>query len=395
MRNRKLPFHKLALFLLLHSGRSLQREIDLFYEGLGYSSSKLALTKGAISRARSALCPQVFKALNQESIRAFYQQGKVKRWKGHIVKAIDGSTTILPESHPSIKQAFPAHGFGPKAACARHMAYLSQLYDVFNGVVCDAQMAPYATDEMTLAKAHLKHCSSGEVLLLDRFYPSYGLFVELLQRKLHFCVRMKNGWWKQVRELVDSHDNDRIVVFELPKAHHHYAQSIRLRLIKMKDKNGKIRVFCTSLLDEKQYSRLSISNLYKKRWRIEECYKTLKQRLQLDQFTGITSWAVRQDYYAKILLISLCRIMAFDIKPTRKAGQKTNSKKAKPLKINYTYALSRVKQVIIQMLQNADLVPLVRECQKRIALIFEPSKEGNHNPRIFKRKVCRTNYKPL
>lgn len=381
--------------MLLHSGRSLQREIDLFYEGLGYSSSKLALTKGAISRARSGLCPRVFKALNRESTRVFYQQAKVKRWKGHIVKAVDGSTAILPESHPSIKQDFPAHGFGPKAACERNMAYLSQLYDVFNGVVCDAQMAPYATDEMTLAKAHLKHCSAGDLLLFDRFYPSYGLFVGLLQRKLQFCARMKTGWWKQVRDLMDSHDNDRIVAFELPKAYHGYAQSITLRLIKMKDKKGKTRVFCTSLLDKQQYSRVSISNLYKKRWRVEECYKTLKHRLQLDQFTGTTSWAVRQDYYAKMLLISLCRIMAFDIKPTRKAGQKTKSKTTKPIKINHTYALGRFKKMLLQMLQNADLVPLVREFQKRIALIFEPSNEGKHNPRIFKRNVCRINYKPI
>ena len=383
------------MFLLLHSGRSLQREIDLFYEGLGYSSQKLPLNKGAISRARSALCPHVFKALNQESVQAFYQQAKVERWKGHIVKAIDGSTMLLPESHSSVKEAFPAHGFGPKAACKRHMATLSQLYDVFNGVVCNAEMAPYATDEMTLAKKHLQHCSPGELLLFDRYYPSYGLFVKLLQGGLHFCVRMKDGWWKAVRELVNSTDNDRIVVFQLPKAHHHYAQRITLRLIKMQDKQGKVRVFCTSLLDKERYSRRSISNLYKKRWRVEEAFKTLKQRLQLDQFSGITAGAVQQDYYAKMLLISLVKIMAFQIKPARKNVPKTKQGAKKRVKINYTYALSRLKKIILQMIRNADPLPLLKHFINRIKLIYEPSNEGKHNPRNFKRKVCKPNYKHL
>ena len=383
------------MLLLLHSGRSLQREIDIFYEALGFGGHRLPLTKGAISRARSALSPQVFKQLNQESIQAFYQQAKVKKWKGYVVKAIDGSTTILPETHPSIKQDFPAHGFGPKADCERSLACLSQLYDVFNGVVCDAQMAPYATDEITLAKAHLKTCSSADLLLFDRYYPSYGLFVELLRNNIQFCFRMRTGWWKQVRALMDSPEKDRIVTFKLPKGHHDYAQSITLRLVKIKDRQGKTRVFCTSLMDQRQYSRVSISNLYKKRWRVEECYKTLKHRLQLKQFSGVTSVAVQQDYYAKMLLISLCRIMAFNINPARKSPNKNKPKRPKPLKINYTYALSRLKKVLIQLLQKPKLIPLIEDFQRRIALIFEHSNQHKHNPRIFKRKVCRINYKPL
>ena len=54
-------------------------------------------------------------------------------------------------------------------------------------------------------------------------------------------------------------------------------------------------------------------NLYECRWKIEEGYKLLKARVELENFSGKTALAVKQDFFAKIFMMSLSAILAFPI----------------------------------------------------------------------------------
>lgn len=380
--------------MLQHCGGSLQREIDDFYEALDFDGYKLPLTKGAISKARSALNPLTYKWLNKETADIFYQQAKPQKWKGHIVKAIDGSTCVLPEGHQSVKEAFPSHKYGPNADVPRHIARISQLTDVLNGIVCDSIIAPYASGEVDLAKEHIQQCSEGDLILHDRGYLGYEYFLYLLKHKVHFCTRMTN-WWNEVKDLMKSTDNDRIVTFKLPKKYHNYGKELTLRLVKIKDNQKQVHVYCTSLLDQDLYGRKAICNLYKKRWAVEESFKTLKTRLNLTQFTGITDTAVRQDFYAKMFLITLNQVLSHNVKPQHQDRKGKNSKVSKrPVKLNYTYALSQLKKLMVSLYEGSKIAQIVDYFQKRIRLVAEHSREGECSPRKFRRNTCKTNYKP-
>jgi len=368
------------------SGRSLQREIDSFYEALGYDDVNLPLTKGAVSKARSYLNPLAFQSLNQEVVSKFYEQRQTKKWKGYFVKAIDGSSVTLPGVHESVKKDFPAVNFGPKSSSPRHLSRISIMSDVLNGVVCNGEMASFSTDEFTLAKEHIKQINHHDLILMDRLYGSYDLMLNILEKGGHFCIRMKEGWWVEVKKLMNSKEKERIVEVELPaKRYAERASSIQLRFLKMKDKTGNTRVFCTSLLDTEKYSRKALVNLYKKRWRVEEDYKTVKSALSLVNFSGHTSTAIRQDFYSKILLMTLNRILLHKVNPDIKKGAKKSQKGNKKAKINITYTLGRLKKWFTEMWkQTMDELLWTHQFIERATLVFEYSNEGNHNSRIFK-----------
>jgi hypothetical protein len=61
----------------------------------------------------------------------------------------------------------------------------------------------------------------------------------------------------------------------------------------------------TNLLDAARFPASQFGDLYHKRWRIEEAFKRLKHRLNLEHVSGLSQQAVEQDVGAKILCDNL------------------------------------------------------------------------------------------
>lgn len=66
----------------------------------------------------------------------------------------------------------------------------------------------------------------------------------------------------------------------------------------------------TNLFDEKLYPASCFAELYHKRWGIEEAFKRLKHRLNLEHVSGLTQQAVVQDVAAKIVCDNLRALVA-------------------------------------------------------------------------------------
>ena len=170
--------------------------------------------------------------------------------------AVDGFTLVLP-NHKTVKEEFGEHFFGPKVDSKRSLATCSMLYDVFNLVTLDAQIAPYNASEQSLLLQHLDKTRAGDLLLLDRGYPSFWLLFLLKARGLEFCVRLKDDWWLKVREFNNTDLLEQEVVFSLPKKDSKmladYPEfidtTITCRLIKVILEDGSTEILCTSLLD--------------------------------------------------------------------------------------------------------------------------------------------------
>ena len=69
----------------------------------------------------------------------------------------------------------------------------------------------------------------------------------------------------------------------------------------------------TSLIDMKQYPIDIINDLYQQRWPIEEDYKTINCRMELENFSGKSALSVYQDFHAKVFAKNLVWIMAFPV----------------------------------------------------------------------------------
>jgi hypothetical protein len=334
---------------------AIQRELDEFYKSLNQSDFKIReVTKGALTQARAKLNEWAFVRLNEVAVNTFYEEAEYYTWHGFRTLSVDGTRFMLP-NHTSIIEEFGQHNFGPKADRPRSMAMGSMLYDVLNQVTIDAQIAPYAASERELLFKHLDKIQKGDLLLLDRGYPCFWLLFMLKAREIEFCVRLKDNWWLKVKDFAESNEKERIVSFTLPKkdrsklaAYPHLQDTaLSCRLIKIVLENGETEILCTSLTDTNYYKYEEFESLYHYRWNEEEAYKLLKNRIELEDFSCKTARGIKQDFHAKIFLMTLCAVYAHPIEERVRAEYKSDQNRKHDQKINRTNAISMTLDVLI------------------------------------------------
>src|SRR5690606_1703955 len=72
--------------------------------------------------------------------------------------------------------------------------------------------------------------------------------------------------------------------------------------------NASVRILMTSLMDTERFPAALFGELYHQRWSIEEAFKRLKHRLNLEQVSGLSHLAVQQDFAAKVLCDNLAAL---------------------------------------------------------------------------------------
>lgn len=131
---------------------------------------------------------------------------------------------------------------------------------------------------------------------------------------IEFCVRLKDNWWLKVKKFVESNDIERIVTLSLPKEDrnklveypHMQDSAITCRLVKMVLSTEAKEILCTSLTDTEKHLHKEFDSLYHYRWNEEETYKLLKRRIELENFSGKTAQVVKQNFHAKVFLMTFC-----------------------------------------------------------------------------------------
>lgn len=86
------------------------------------------------------------------------------------------------------------------------------------------------------------------------------------------------------------------------------------------------------------------SGLYQFRWQVEESYKTMKSRLEIENFSGKSCLAVLQDFYAKVFSGNLTAIL---VSGADQIIEKKCENRKKVYKANFTQALNRMKNSIV------------------------------------------------
>lgn len=392
-RNRTLSFRNIIILIVFIKG-AVQRELDNFYKTVNSSALSIrCVTKSAFSQARAKLSEWAFVRLNDAASKTFYENADYLTWNGMRVFAVDGTGLLLPNSESVIAE-FGSYGFGPKAKSMRSMALASICYDLLNQIVLDAQIAPYSSCERSLLAKHLDKLGEGDLLLLDRGYPSYWVFFLLSARKIHFCVRMKGYWWKEVEAFQKSTDIERIVKFTLPKKDHPRLSGypeiiggqIACRLVKVKLPTGEIEVICTSLLDTEVFPAECFQCLYDCRWDVEEAYKIIKRRIDLEDFSGRSARAVKQDFHAKILLMTLAGIYSFPVSKRVEEDFKAGHKRKHDQQINHTQAVCSTKEILAVVFVLASGSIALAAFDSIVYNTREIIRPGRTNPRNHRQK---------
>jgi hypothetical protein len=106
--------------------------------------------------------------------------------------------------------------------------------------------------------------------------------------------------------------------------------------------SGESEVLVSSLTDLQAYPTSIFANLYHQRWGVEEDYKVLKSRLNIENYSSISVEGILQDFRAKLLSKNLAA------SPIHDAKQKIK----KPIydyKINFTFAINQLKDNVVRL----------------------------------------------
>ena len=98
-------------------------------------------------------------------------------------------------------------------------------------------------------------------------------------------------------------------------------------------------------MDSKILQTRDFKELYFKRWAIETYYEIIKNRLSLENFSGLSAQAIKQDFFATIFISNLETIITLstneelEVKNDNKYKQKTNKSVTFNTVKNYCFEL--------------------------------------------------------
>ena len=327
---------------------STELELQGFFAAvLGVGVTLAAPTRAAFSKARKHLSERLFVHLNGQAIETFCAGYSTPRWQGFRLRAVDGTTLRLPPVK-ALARAFGAQESGPT------LARVSVLYDIGHDVVVDARVAAMCVGEHELELAHLAAAKPGDLLLYDRGYPALWLFALHLAAGIDFCMRLPRSSFAAAEAFWNSEEPEAVVTLVPPAAQRRAcrdqavsAEPMRVRLVRVRLSGGETEVLATFVLDAKRIPARLFAQLYHKRWGVEEHYKRRKRWAEIENVSGRSLLAIRQDIYAKILAMNLAAMVR---KFAQLLADRRFAQRKRHYQVRASSTLSAMKNTLVRLL---------------------------------------------
>ena len=341
-RKRKMTFVELITFITHFLSKSLQAELDHYFKQTGNESR---ISQQAFSKARQKIKPEAFKHLFEITVRGMMDDSQMTRFKGYRVFAIDGTELYLEPTKELVAR------YGQKKNNLNCKAKVSMLCEVHEGIIIDAQMEAYYTSERELALKHLEafeaYHQKKDLIIFDRGYPSRKLIATLHDKEMKYLMRVQRSFYSLIDE---STQEDFYLTMEYQK------KCYKVRVVKLELPTGETETLLTNL-GRKSFKKSEFMSLYFKRWPIETKYNTLKNKLEIENFSGRTLISVQQDFYATMYLSNLVAI-------TKIMSDEEIKKQAKDKELKYKYQTNE-SRLISQLKDEMILCLLIEDPTKR------------------------------
>lgn len=406
VRHRILTFPKVVVGLINLMNRSLAVELAKLLNVLDGLRAPFC-SKQAFSKQRQKLKPEAFVALNESLIQQFYTDTPgVKTLRDFLLLAIDGSTLQLPESKALVQE----YGRAANQESSMPMARCSLLYDILNRLSLEAILAPYLSDERSLAWQHLealvKHPAIKQrpiLLLFDRGYPSIALIAWLQVQHIFFVMRVKEkNFLQEVQDFAACGEQHQVLSLDVNTPKRENNERLQQALEQLQEAELKVRALAielstkekeyllTNLFDEQSYDSAFLSELYQMRWGIETQYGFDKGLLEIENFSSKKVTGIQQDFHASILCSNILALMNADAgqQLERQAEQRAQQGKGNKqvYQVNRAVSLGLMKDEIAAMLFGSQ--PLEETYDRLLSKIIRnksSSKPGRHYSRKRKR----------
>ena len=301
----------LLLYLVADAGRrGYHNLLDAFWDEARDHEIPLPCTQpvssAAFCKARYKIQPALLRTLLHQAADQFdTHHGRDHRWHGMRVFAVDGSWMTLQRSDDLWSK------FGSPRDAHNPQMLVCTLFDVLAEIPYDVSIGRCDSSERDHVLKLLPRLRRGDLIVLDRGYPSYELFCELQRRGIHFVVRMpRRNTFKEVMRFMDDGAIDEPIVLAAPGgARSVLPDSLMLRAVCHQRDDGSELILLTDLWD-RRITSAKLDDLYHQRWQVEEFYKLGKGNyLGQGQFHAKYAVGIEQEVFAFALLMALSRTL--------------------------------------------------------------------------------------
>jgi len=286
-RQSPLGFENTAMLILRMIKKSTKAELmDFFYQ---VDNNLQIPSRQAFSEAREKISYLAFKDFFEKSCELAVKSDDAGLYKGYRLFAVDGTSFVVGLLCGLSEYFGQSTTVKDKAMCR-----ISGVVDVNNDCIVNAVVSPFSTGERALAIEQVEQLKSviNALFLFDRGYWSAELVSDIIKNDQKFLMRLASNSGKTV------------IKDESGTPYH-------LRRYSFKLPSGETEVLLTNLTED-EVSDDELAALYAKRWSVETKYLELKDRLQINKFSGTSVNTVLQDIYSTLYISNLVAFICFE-----------------------------------------------------------------------------------
>lgn len=374
----------LLLYMVADGNRRGYRHLlDSFWdEGRGYGlklPTDEPVSAPAFCTARRKITSELLRYMLHEMASKFDTTfGAEQRWHGRRVFAVDG-TKINLQRGADLQAAF---GVPDGAYCPQVL--LSILLDVCAKAPVDLEIGPSASCERQQLLGMLPSLEGGDVLVLDRGYPSHEVLQELALSDIDFLIRVPaSHTFSIVDDLRERDGDDYLYHLDPPEGSPPEWKRLSLRVVRLRGPDGAESFFVTTLR-RSEFSRRQLRELYHMRWEAEEFFKLLKgPYIGQGQFRSKTPEGIKQEIHALVLYLAIARVLMVTAAKANNADYDNLSQKS---------AVLGLADYVTRLFLSSDEDRALRELHallRRIVRIREKPRPNRSSPRVSYRPRAR------
>jgi hypothetical protein len=277
-------------------------------------------SSASYSEARTRFPSPVMRRMAREIGRKVHDSANGSwNWHGREVFIADGTGFLMADT-PENQLAYPQSGKSPKGIGFPIMRTVS-LISLATGAVLDMAFAKYkgkGTGELNLLRSLMGNLSSGNILVADRYYPTYST-VAMLQKAGVDLVSFSHHA-RQV-DFTAGHvlgENDHIVAWTKPQSregmdpeeYRNMPDTILVRefAVEIENRDGgrETAIVVTTMIDP-TIPQKELSGLYWKRWNCELDIRSIKHSMHLDFIRAKSPDMVHKEIWCHLLAYNLLR----------------------------------------------------------------------------------------
>lgn len=277
-------------------------------------------SSAAYSKARSRFPEAVMVRMAKEIGRKMHESSDDSwHWRGRPVFLADGTGFSMPDTpenqlaYPQVKTQKAGLGFPIMRAVA--------LISLATGAVVDLAFAKHegkGTGESSLLRSMMDTLNAGDVLVADKYYPSYFTIVMLQQRGVDLVSISHASRPINFSEGEVLGPSDHIAEWKKPQrpdwmdleTYRQMPKTIKVRefAINIEGRDGSAQtVTVIATITDPTIPQNEISDLYWQRWNCEVDIRSIKHSLHMDVLRCKTPEMVRKEIWCHILAYNLLR----------------------------------------------------------------------------------------